>query len=301
MGATDDRHAARQWSWRLLVLTALTMTAFAANSILCRLALGLSRIDPASFTLIRLVSGAMTLWLIARIRTGGNARPGNWRSAFSLFAYAATFSFAYVTLDAGTGALLLFGAVQATMILYGLARGERFAPAQTAGFLLALGGLVALLLPGVTAPPWTGALLMTGAGVAWGVYSLLGRGSTRPIETTADNFLRASAFAVLLSAVSLPLFQWDPRGVVFAVLSGAVASGIGYAIWYTVLPSLRATQAATVQLSVPALVAIAGVLLLDERLTLRLVLCSVAILGGIALVLHARAPAPSPVPRPNRE
>ena len=277
------------------------MTAFAANAILCRLALGHTRIDPASFTLTRLVSGAVTLWLIVRIRTGGNARPGNWRSALSLFAYAGTFSFAYVTLDAGTGALLLFGAVQATMILYGLARGERFTPPQTAGFVLALAGLVALLLPGVTAPPWIGALLMTGAGIAWGAYSLFGRGTTRPIETTADNFLRASALALLLSAVSLPLFRWDPRGAVFAMLSGAVASGLGYAIWYTVLPSLRATQAATVQLSVPALVAFAGVLLLDERLTLRLVLCSVAILGGIALVLHARAPAPTPVPLPKRD
>jgi drug/metabolite transporter (DMT)-like permease len=297
----DDRRAVRQRPWRLLVLTALTMTAFAANAILCRLALGHTRIDPASFTLTRLVSGAVTLWLIVRIRTGGNARPGNWRSAFSLFAYAGTFSFAYLTLDAGTGALLLFGAVQATMILYGLARGERFTPPQTAGFVLALAGLIALLLPGVTAPPWIGALLMTCAGIAWGAYSLLGRGTTRPIETTADNFLRASAFALLLSAVSLPQLRWDHRGAVFAILSGAVASGMGYAIWYTVLPSLRATQAATVQLSVPALVAIAGVLLLDEHLTLRLVLCSVAILGGIALVLHAREPSPTPVPLPKRD
>jgi drug/metabolite transporter (DMT)-like permease len=273
---------------RLLILTSLTMIAFAANSILCRLALDTTAIDPATFTLIRLVSGAATLWLIVRVRTGGQALAGSWPSAFSLFAYAAAFSVAYVSLSAGTGALILFGSVQATMILTGLLRGERFTPLQTAGFVLALGGLVALLLPGATAPHWAGATLMAIAGIAWGAYSLMGRASTRPIETTAGNFVRAAVFAALLSAVSLGLFAWDARGALLAVLSGAVASGLGYAIWYTVLPALRATQAATVQLSVPVIAAIGGVLLLGERLSLRLVLCSVAILGGIALVLHAR-------------
>ena len=266
------------------------MLAFAANPILCRLALKETAIDPASFTLLRILAGAATLWLIVKVRSGGNPGAVRWRSAFSLFAYAGAFSFAYVTLDAGAGTLLLFGAVQATMVLYGLAGGERPTPRQAAGFLLALGGLIALLLPGATAPPPVGAILMIGSGIAWGIYSLQGRASTRPIETTAGNFLGASAFAVLLSAVALPMFAWDPRGAMFALLSGAVASGIGYSIWYTVLPSLRATQAATIQLSVPVLAALASVPLLDERLTLRLVLCSVAILGGIALALHARAP-----------
>ena len=279
---------------RPLILTSLTMIAFAANSILCRLALDTTPIDPASFTLIRLVSGAATLWLIVRVRTDGNALVGSWASAFSLFAYAAAFSFAYVSLSAGTGALILFGAVQATMILYGLLRGERFTLLQTAGLLLALGGLVALLLPGATAPHWAGATLMTIAGMAWGAYSLMGRASTRPIETTAGNFARAAVFAALLSAVSLGLFAWDARGALLAVLSGAVASGLGYAIWYTVLPALRATHAATLQLSVPVIAAIGGVLLLGEHLSLRLVLCSVAILGGIALVLHARRPNQRP-------
>jgi drug/metabolite transporter (DMT)-like permease len=274
---------------RLLILTLLTMVAFAANSILCRLALETTSIDPATFTVIRLVSGAATLWLIVRVRTGGKALAGSWASAFSLFTYAAAFSFAYFSLSAGTGALILFGAVQATMILYGLLRGERFTPLQTAGLLLALGGLVALLLPGATAPHWAGATLMTIAGMAWGAYSLMGRASTHPIETTAGNFLRAAMFGVLLSAVSIGVFAWDARGALLAVLSGAVASGLGYAIWYTVLPALRATHAATVQLSVPVIAAIGGVLLLGERLSLRLVLCSVAILGGIALVLHARS------------
>ena len=238
--------------------------------------------------MIRLLSGATTLWLIVRIRTDGSAAAGNWRSACSLFAYAAAFSFAYVSLSAGTGALILFGAVQATMIIYGLLRGERFTPLQTVGLLLALGGLVALLLPGVTAPDWGGAALMSIAGIAWGAYSLLGRGSVNPIETTAGNFLRASLLGALLGAASLGVLAWDARGVLLAFLSGAVASGLGYATWYTVLPSLRATHAATVQLSVPVIAALAGVLLLGEHLSLRLVLCSIAILGGIALVFRAR-------------
>lgn len=273
---------------RLLVLTLLTMTAFAANSILCRMALKATAIDPATFTTIRLLSGATVLWLIVRVRTGGDAVAGSWRSAFSLFAYATAFSFAYVSLSAGTGALILFGAVQATMILYGLLRGERFTQLQAAGLLIALGGLVALLLPGVTAPNWVGATLMAIAGIAWGAYSLLGRGNVNPIQTTAGNFLRASALGALSSAVALNLFAWDARGALLAFLSGAVASGLGYAIWYTVLPALRATHAATVQLSVPVIAALAGVLLIGEHLSLRLVLCSVAILGGIAMVLHAR-------------
>ena len=280
--------AGRDRAGRVLLLTLLAMMAFAANSILCRLALKTTPIDPATFTTIRLVAGAVTLWLIVRVRAGRSTRAGNWSSAFSLFAYAAAFSFAYVSLSAGTGALILFGAVQATMILYGLLRGERFTPLQTAGLVLALAGLGALLLPGATAPHWAGATLMTAAGIAWGAYSLMGRASTQPIETTAGNFLRASAFAAILSVVSLGVFAWDARGASLAVLSGAVASGLGYAIWYTVLPGLRATSAATVQLSVPVIAAIGGVLLLGERLSLRLVLCSVAILGGIALVLHAR-------------
>ena len=277
---------------KLLGLTALAMTAFAANSILCRLALKETQIDPASFTLIRLVSGALVLWIVVRIRTGGSDAAGNWRSALSLFAYAGAFSYAYVSLDAGTGALLLFGAVQATMILVGMARGERLTRLQALGLVLAMGGLLSLLLPGVTAPSWTGAVLMTAAGIAWGIYSLLGRGSSRPTATTAGNFLRATVLAVVLSVLALRWLVWDGWGAAYAVLSGALASGLGYAIWYTVLPMLRATQAATVQLSVPVIAAAGGILLLGESLTIRLVLCSVAILGGIGLVLHARGQAP---------
>lgn len=273
---------------RLLGLTSLAMTAFAANSILCRLALTDTQIDPASFTLIRLVSGAVALWVIVRIRNGGNATAGNWRAALSLFAYAGAFSYAYVSLDAGTGALLLFGAVQATMILVGLVRGERLTRLQSGGLVLAMGGLLSLLLPGVTAPSWLGAILMTGAGIAWGVYSLLGQGSNRPTVTTAGNFLRATVLAAVLNILALPWLVWDSWGAAYAILSGAIASGLGYAIWYTALPALRATQAATVQLSVPVIAAAGGVLLLGENVTTRLLLCSVAIIGGIALVLRAR-------------
>jgi len=275
---------------RLSGLTMLAMSAFAANSILCRLALRETGIDPASFTLIRLVSGAAMLWLIVRLRARPTPLAGDWKSAFSLFAYAGAFSYAYVSLSAGTGALLLFGSVQATMILAGLARGERLTRLQTAGLLLALGGLLGLVLPGVTAPPWLGAVLMSGAGMAWGIYSLLGRRGSGPTETTAGNFLRAALPAALLSIATLPWASLDSRGAVYAILSGAIASGLGYAIWYMALPMMRATQAATVQLSVPALAAAGGVVVLGEHITIRLVLCSLAILGGIALVLRARGP-----------
>jgi drug/metabolite transporter (DMT)-like permease len=275
---------------RLLGLTALAMTAFAANSILCRLALKATQIDPSSFTLVRLASGALTLWILVRFRSGDSARAGNWRSALCLFAYAGAFSYAYVTLDAGTGALLLFGAVQATMILVGLLRGERLTTLQTTGLVLALAGLVSLLLPGVTAPSWIGAILMVSAGIAWGAYSLLGRGNTRPTATTAGNFIRGAGLAVVLSLVTLPWLHFDLRGAGYAVLSGAIASGLGYALWYTALPGLKATQAATVQLSVPVIAAAGGILILGEHLTLRLALCSIAILGGIAMVLQTHKP-----------
>ena len=271
---------------RTAALTGAAMVAFACNSLLCRLALGSRSIDAASFTGIRLASGALVLWLIVQWRRRGTASTddGDWLSAFALFAYAAAFSFAYLTLTASTGALLLFGAVQVTMIGAGLRRGERLGRLQVAGLLLALGGLVGLLAPGLTAPPLFGALLMLTAGAAWGVYSLGGKQLRRdPTRATAGNFLRAVPFALALSVVaSLP--HVDPVGAVYAVLSGALASGVGYAVWYTALPEMRATTAATVQLSVPVLTALAGLSLLGEPLTLRLVVASVAILGGIAFV-----------------
>jgi drug/metabolite transporter (DMT)-like permease len=278
---------------RLLVLVVLTMIAFAGNSLLCRVALKNTQIDAASFTSIRLVSGAIALWLIVRLRDaarveGAHVDGANWWSAFALFAYAVTFSFAYISLPAGTGALLLFGAVQATMIGWGLYRGERFGPRQIAGLLLAFAGLVGLMLPGISAPSLQGSVLMLGAGAAWGVYSLRGRGAGDATRTTAGNFLRAVPFAAVLSVAALPWSSLDRAGIGYAIASGALTSGVGYAIWYTALKGLKATHAATVQLSVPVIAALGGVLFLDEHVTLRLLFAAVAILGGIALVVLGR-------------
>ena len=266
-----------------LALTAVAMLAFAGNSLLCRLALQHSGIDPASFTTVRQTSGAVVLWVLVRWR--GQRPAGDWGSAAALFVYAAAFSYAYLSLSAGTGALLLFGAVQATMLGWGLWHGQRLGRGQTAGLVLAMGGLVALLLPGVTAPPADGALLMTAAGVAWGVYSLRGRSAGDPTAVTAGNFVRASALAVPLALAALPWARVDVAGLLWALCSGAVTSGLGYAIWYTALKGLQPTSSASVQLSVPVLTALGGVALLSEPLTLRLALCSAAILGGIACVI----------------
>lgn len=279
---------------KVTILTALTMTAFAGNSLLCRIALKDTAIDAASFTTIRLVSGALVLWLLVKAFRGAQGGKGNWSSAFALFAYAACFSFAYVSLSAATGALLLFGAVQATMIGYGISQGERLQGLQLVGIMLALGGLVGLLLPGLAAPPLLGAALMLGAGVAWGVYSLRGKGAGDPTRVTAGNFLLAIPFTAMLSLLTAGGAELDSAGVGYAVASGALASGVGYAVWYSVLPSLKATAAATVQLSVPMIAALGGILLLNEPLTLRLVLASVAILGGIGLVILEKRPRSQP-------
>ncbi len=280
---------------RIFGLTSLAMLAFAGNSLLCRLALKHTPIDPASFTAIRLVSGAVMLFLIVKLRRSTRTAlmgQGNWLSAFALFAYAAGFSFAYVSLSAATGALLLFGAVQATMISHGFWAGERLRRLQLLGLLLAFGGMVGLLLPGLAAPPLLGSILMLGAGVAWGVYSLRGKGTGDPTGVTAGNFMRAAPMALLLSLLLLsqPAVRasWDTAGFCYALASGALTSGIGYAIWYTALPALKATQAATVQLSVPVIAALGGIVFLGESLTLRLMLASIAILGGIALVILER-------------
>ena len=278
---------------RAIGLTALAMTGFAANSLLCRQALRQTGIDEASFTLIRILSGAITLTLIVRLRRGRFEIGGNWRSAAALFVYAACFSFAYRNLTSATGALLLFFAVQTTMIGYGLWAGERMLRVQFAGLILDAAGLIGLLLPGLTAPPLTAALLMLTAGGSWGVYSLRGRTAGDPTLVTAGNFMRATFLAVALSLVRGPLASLDAVGVIYAVASGAVASGLGYAIWYTALRGLKATEAATVQLSVPVLAAAGGVLWLHEPVTARLVLASLAILGGVASVIIAGRP-----PRP---
>jgi len=270
---------------RIVLLTILTMIAFAGNSVLCRIALKETTIDAASFTGIRLLSGAVVLWLIASYFRSGREGKGNWISALALFVYAAGFSFAYINLSAATGALLLFGAVQATMIGYGLWRGERLNLKQWIGLVLALTGLVGLMLPGLSAPPLDGTVLMLVAGVAWGIYSLRGKGAGDPTQVSAGNFLRSVAFALMLSLFWIGGLRPDSTGVWYAIASGALTSGLGYALWYSVLPALRAASAATVQLSVPVITALGGILLLGENLSLRFVLASLTILGGIALVI----------------
>lgn len=281
---------------RLFFLTLLAMTAFAGNSLLCRLALQHTAIDPVSFTSLRLASGALTLWLIVRWTQTIRSGHGNWRSAAALFVYALAFSLAYVQLSAATGALLLFGAVQATMIGHGLWTGERLRPVQGLGCIVALGGLGSLLLPGLTTPPWGSAALMASAGLAWGIYSLRGKGSGDATRVTAGNFARTVPMAVTASLLVgvLPLgltVSLDAWGMINAIASGALASGVGYAIWYSVLPSLKSVQAASVQLSVPVIAALGGILFLGETVGWRLVIASVAILGGIALVIRDKNPS----------
>ena len=275
---------------RTTLLTALAMFAFAANSLLCRLALGGETIDAASFTTLRLASGALMLWLVIQVRSRPIAHPldRDWLSASMLFLYAATFSFAYTTLSTGTGALILFGAVQLSMFLVGLRRGEHFSPLSWAGLVIALAGLVYLVSPGITAPDPLGALLMIAAGIGWGIYSLRGQGTSHPLHGNARNFLLALPMALLVSLVFYNDRLLTPSGMLIAIFSGAVASGLGYIVWYAALKQLSATGAATVQLSVPVIAAFGGVLLLSEAVTARLLIASAATLGGVALVLTQR-------------
>src|SRR5229473_3532031 len=286
---------------RVLVLTLFAMIAFASNSLLCRAALKETGIDPASFTFIRIFSGGLALWLIMMLRSFRSSpvtrhlslSAGNWPSAFALFTYAAGFSFAYVDLAAGTGALLLFGAVQATMILWGFRKGERLRALQIAGLLVAVIGLVVLVFPGLSAPPLIGSVLMLSAGLAWGVYSLRGKAVGDAIAATAGNFLRAVPFAALISVMMIPRMHLGSLGVTYAVISGAITSGLGYVLWYAALPDLKAASAATVQLSVPVIAATGGILLLGEPITLRYAIASIAVLGGIFLVIIERRPTSS--------
>jgi drug/metabolite transporter (DMT)-like permease len=274
---------------RTLGLTALALCGFAANSVLCRLALAQGAIDAASFTAVRLASGAAMLTVLVAARRAGRRAAGasgaRWAAAVALFAYAAAFSLAYREVSAGAGALLLFGSVQATMLGWGLYRGERLRPRQWAGFVLAVGGLVALAAPGATAPPPGGALLMAVAGVAWAVYSLLGRGVPDALGATAGNFVRTLPLAAVfvIAAVAAAATRAAPAGVALAVGSGALASGLAYAVWYAALRELGAAQAAIVQLCVPALAAAGGALVIGEPVGPRLLVCGAVILGGTAV------------------
>jgi len=272
------------------VLTACALIPLAANSILCRQALGTGGIDAASFTSIRIISGALMLVLIVLLRHRRLPKQaGSVKSAAMLFGYMVFFSFAYLSLDAGTGALILFGAVQLTMFAYALKTGEHFTIFSWLGLGLAIGGIIYLVSPGLNAPDLKGSLLMILAGVAWGLYSLAGRHMTKPLESTAINFIYCVIPVLCINLFFLDKMMLTRDGVLLAVASGALASGLGYTIWYAALFYLKATQAATVQLCVPILAAFGGIVILDEALTVRLVLASLATLGGVALVLMQRS------------
>jgi len=280
----EQKGQARTW-----LLTMVAMTAFATNSVLCRMALGAHAVDAASFTTIRLASGAVTLAMLTLFLRGSHAlAAGTWSSGFQLFLYAVAFSFAYLSLSAGTGSLILFGAVQATMIISGLRSGERPHVLQWAGLAIALAGLIYLVFPGLAAPSPGGSLLMAVAGMAWGLYSLRGRGAKDPASRTAGNFIRSVPFALVVWTASVQNLHAEPRGILLAILSGSLASGIGYVIWYAALQGLSSTRAATVQLSVPVLAAFGGVIFLAEVVTLRLVIASILVLGGVALTVIAK-------------
>ncbi|MHB1329449.1 MAG: DMT family transporter, partial [Gemmatimonadales bacterium] len=269
-------------------LTALALSAFAANSVLCRLALAGTAIDPGTFTTIRLVAGAITLGALVRARSATTPRSGtSWLPALLLFLYAVPFSFAYVSLSTGTGALLLFGTVQVTMILISLRREGRPRPTQWVGLAVAFGGLVYLLLPGVTAPSLSGATLMIVAGMAWGFYSFAGRGVPDPLAQTATNFARTVPMALVLLLLTWSGDRIDWQGGLLAVTSGAIASGVGYVLWYQALRGLSGMTAAIVQLTVPVIAAASGTVLLSEPVTFRLGLAGALVLGGIGLALQA--------------
>ena len=277
---------------KIFLYTVLALIAFAANSLLCRLALSQNAIDAATFSSVRLASGALILLIIALAinRKSAFSSNANAFSAFLLFLYAIAFSFAYLSLSAGTGALILFGAVQATMIIYALFKGERFFRSEWLGLLLAIAGLIYLLLPGLAAPSLSGAALMLVAGIAWGFYSLLGRGAQNPLTNTTNNFLYSLpfVFAVNLAVIFFGNVHVSANGILLAILSGAVTSGLGYVIWYAALKGLTSIQAAMVQLAVPVLAAISGVIILSETLSMRLIISSIMILGGIALAVLSR-------------
>ena len=269
------------------MLTGLALIAFAANSILCRLALGSEAIDASSFTVMRLLSGTIVLLIIigsTRNITGVSTK-GSWFASFMLFIYAVTFSYAYISLDTGTGALILFGSVQITMILLSFIAGTRLHFTEWAGVTIAFTGFVYLILPGVTAPSMIGFLLMTVAGIAWGIYTLKGRSSKSPLMDTAYNFFRTTPLIILLALFTMNNTNYSYEGILLALLSGGITSGIGYAVWYIALGGLSSTQAAVLQLSVPVIAALGGVIFVSEAITFRLIVSAAIILGGILLVI----------------
>jgi len=278
----------------IVLLTGIAMLAFAANSVLCRLALGHDEIDATGFTAIRLAAGALVLAAIiaARRQKTSASQRGSWISASMLFLYAASFSLAYRQLSSGTGALILFGSVQLTMWIAAHRTGERAAAPEWMGLILAFGGLIYLVAPGIAAPPPLGAALMGVAGVAWGVYSIRGRGAQDPLAVTAGNFIRCVPIVIVAMLIAIRTVHMTPTGILLAAISGAITSGLGYVIWYSVLPLLTKTRAALVQLSVPIIAALGGTAFLGERITARLIIASLLVLGGIALAIGASSFAP---------
>ena len=279
---------------KTILFTGLALIAFAANSVLCRLALGESAIDASTFTIVRLLAGAIVLTVIMRIskiKSNSNTNSstkGSWPASIALFIYGLTFSFAYVTLDTATGALILFGSVQITMILMSIFSGNRLHISEWFGMAIAFTGFVYLILPGVTTPSVIGFLLMTVSGIAWGIYTLKGRGSKNPIMDTAFNFLRTMPFVIILAIVTFKYAHYSSEGILLAVLSGSIASGIGYMIWYSALSGLSVTQAAVLQLLVPVIAAVGGIIFVSESISFRLTVSSAMILGGILMVVLGR-------------
>ncbi len=277
---------------KTLILTTCAMVAFAANSIFCRYALGGNLIDASSFTIIRIGSGALLLAIIAFISKKGfkNPNPGRnkWVMPVMLTIYALFFSYAYISLSAGTGALILFGAVQATMIISGWLSGERMNTIQFTGLFMAVSGLVYLVLPGLKSPSPFGAFLMTIAGIAWGIYSLLGKTSKDPVATTSYNFIYSTPIVLMAGIIIFKPIEISFNGAVAAILSGTIASGTGYVIWYTALKGLTSMRAAIVQLTVPVIAAIAGLIFLSETLSLRLIIASTIILLGVGMALSQK-------------
>lgn len=277
--------------FKTIILTGLALIAFAANSVLCRLALGNEAIDASSFTVIRLLSGSIVLLIIIS-STRRNSRStaitstkGSWTASFMLFIYATTFSYAYISLDTATGALIIFGSVQITMILLSLISGTRLHITEWAGVVVAFTGFIYLILPGVTTPSVIGFTLMTVAGVAWGIYTLKGRGSKSPLMDTAYNFFRTTPLVVLLAISTIDNINYSSEGIVLALLPGGITSGIGYTLWYIALGGLSSTQAAVLQLSVPVIAALGGIIFVSETITFRLTISATMVLGGILIVV----------------
>jgi len=275
------------FSIKTITCTGLALFAFATNSILCRVALGQEMIDAASFTVIRLLSGIIVLAIVVNLTRNNNpqASKGSWLASLMLILYAITFSYAYVSLDTGTGALILFAAVQFTMILVGIVTGHKLHYSEWVGLIIAFTGFIYLLLPSLTTPSAAGFILMVIAGIAWAIYTLCGRGSTNPISDTAYNFFRTLPVVIVLLLVTIKGAHLTQQGIIYAILSGAVASALGYAVWYIALNGLTVTQAAVLQLLVPVIAALGGVIFVNEAISIRLLLASVMVLGGIFTVL----------------